>query len=75
MHKDITSATMQTNLAEKSSNWELNSYWVVQYYQDPRARHFDQPTLFTFSMVERLYQITGPPMAYETKYIKKESMV
>ena len=28
MHK--TSATMQTKLAERSSNWGLNSYWVVQ---------------------------------------------
>jgi len=30
MHTDITSATMQTKLAERSSNWGLNSYWVVQ---------------------------------------------
>ena len=21
--------------------WVLNSYWVIQYYRDPRARHFD----------------------------------
>jgi hypothetical protein len=28
MHTDITSATMQTKLAERSSNWGLNSSWV-----------------------------------------------
>ena len=28
-------------LAEILSTWALNSYWVVQYYRDPRARHYD----------------------------------
>jgi hypothetical protein len=29
------------NLAEISSNWELNNNWVVQYNRDPRTRHYD----------------------------------
>ena len=39
--------------------WALNSYWVVQCYQDPGVRHYEQLTFLTFSIVEWLYQITG----------------
>ena len=28
-------------LAEYCPTWVLNRYWVVQYYRDPRTRHFD----------------------------------
>ena len=41
VHKNLTCATKQKNLLEYRPTWVLNSYWVVQYYQDPRARHFD----------------------------------
>ncbi len=31
----------EKNLLKDHPTWALNSYWVVQYYQDPRARHYD----------------------------------
>ncbi len=75
MHKEINSATKQKNLLRYFPTWALNNYWVVQYYQDPRARHFDYPTSLTFSITEWLYQITEPLVADETKCIKEESLV
>ena len=41
MHKNLTCATKQKNLLKYRPTWVLNRYWVVQYYRDPRARHFD----------------------------------
>ncbi len=46
MHKAITSATKQKNLLKYCPTGVLNSYWVVQYYQNPRARHYDSPPLY-----------------------------
>ena len=53
----MRSAKMQTKLAERLSKWEFISYWVVKCYRCFKSRHYDQPTLFTFLIVERLYQI------------------
>ncbi len=71
----ITSATVQTKFAERSSVWGLNSYWEVQYFQDPRTRDYDKPTSLTWSIVER-YQISkATTMTNETVFIREESMV
>jgi hypothetical protein len=72
----ITSPTVQTKLAEKSSDWGLKSYWAVQYYLDPRARHYDSPTSLTWTIVERWYQLSkATTMADEMVLIREESMV
>ncbi len=41
MHKNLTCATKQKTLLKDHPTWDLNSYWVVQYYRDSRVIHYD----------------------------------
>jgi len=52
MHKDITSATMQTQLAESLSNMGTQQLLGGPVLPDPRARHYDYPTSLKHSIVE-----------------------
>ena len=63
-------------LLKDCQTWALNSYWVVQCYQGPRTRHYDELTLFTFSIVKWLYQIIKTiTMAGEMLFIREEIML
>ena len=55
MHKDINKCNnADKTLLKHRPTWALNSYWVVQYYRDPGARHHDQFTSLTTASVEEV---------------------
>jgi hypothetical protein len=66
----------EKDLLKDRSTCVLNSYWMVQCYQGSRTRHYDEPTMFTFSIVKRFYQIIKTrTMVGEMVFIREESIV
>jgi hypothetical protein len=51
-HKQVQKC--RQTLLKHRPTWALNSHWVVQYYQDPGARHHDELTSLTTASVEEV---------------------